>query len=269
MRYGVGGDVTYSDPCFVVGETAFFCFCAWQSIYRISDIPYNMTIYEYAEKEKGNMATAIISESVTYAKIPSLNETIEEKKRCKPSPINDYKTIIQNQKIDSINTFDILQLLYHRHKITKYEYKKAIRQQKNSMPISNTIKSHIDFFLKSHKSHIGKNSQYVRNAIGKGQNTYISTEIQNQNYSIRLKKSPYRRYMRLFEPDIFGGNNADLIALNCAKIEKNTQKEAQKHIQNHIQNMPFFDEKRHINIKPIKRLREQKYMINTKPYFLH
>jgi hypothetical protein len=140
------------------------------------------------------------------------------------------------------------------------------------MPISNSVKSHIDFFLKSHKSHIGKNSQYVRNAIEKGQNTYISVEIENQNYGIRLKKSPYRRYMRLFENDIFGGNNADLTVMNCSKIEQNTQKEAQKHIQNHIQNMPFFIEKRHILIiKPIlKRLREQKkYMTTTKPYFSH
>lgn len=230
-----------------------------------------MTIYEYAEKEKGNVATAIISERVTLAKIPSLNETMKEKKQCKPSSINDYKTIIKNQRIDSINTFAVLKLLYFRHKITKYEYKKAIGQQKNSMPISNTIKSHIDFFMKSHKSHVGKNSQYVRNAISKGHNTFLAVEIQNQNYAVRLKKNPYKRYMRLFQKDIFGGNNADLIALNCAKIEQNTQKEAQKHIENHYHYMPFFKRHININIKPIlKRLRERKkYMTTTKPYYFH
>lgn len=103
-----------------------------------------------------------------------------------------YKHINKRFIYYDISLFQIIKVLYRKHKISKFLYKKSIRNIKNKKKIPNKVLRLVNCYYSTFKSNTSKNSIQ---AIGKEKDN--RTRLNVRGYSVVLKKRTQTRLTNL------------------------------------------------------------------------
>jgi hypothetical protein len=169
-----------------------------------------------------------ISEKVT--KITNQNETI------------DNKTIINNQNLINLNPISILNMLHKKGAINGYQLADSKKRIKQNKPLKNSIKIHYDYYIKTIKGQLGKNSENRRKkAESPLYKTFIPIEINKVNYAIKIKRAIYKDYIPKAPKDNienWGEKSINYLFWDSRNIEKNIIAETKRELMNKALNMP-------------------------------
>jgi hypothetical protein len=175
-------------------------------------ISYNMTISE------------------SFAKIPKQNETIAN------------KTIINNQNLINLNPITILNMLHKKGAINGYQLADSKKRIKQNKPLKNAVKIHYDYYLKTIKGQLGKNSQnHRKKAESPLYKTFIPITINHINYAIKIKRAIYKDYLPKAPKDNienWGEKSINYLFWDSKNIESNIIAETKRELINKALNMP-------------------------------